>query len=247
MALSILLVSTFITALISGVFGMAGGLILMGVLALILPVPAAMVVHGLIQSVSNGWRAILLIQWLAWRILAIYLLGSAAAATLLVWLTFSLDTAWLFILLGLTPFTIWIPKAWIHLDAAKPAHAVACGFVVTGLNTVAGVSGPLLDVFFAETERDRRTIVATKAATQVVSHAVKIAYYILPAMAAGALPQTHWIMLALPLSIAGTTFGARILERLSDVQFRNWTKWIVTLIGLIYVTRGMTLLLGGPA
>lgn len=245
---AILLLATFVTAFISGVFGMAGGLILMGVLALILPVSSAMVVHGLIQSVSNGWRAVLLVRWLDWRILGVYALGSALAAGVLVWSTFELDTAWLFILLGLVPGVIWVPKRWLHLDAARPLHAIACGVTVTGLNVVAGVSGPLLDVFFADTEADRRTIVATKAATQVLSHSVKIAYYILPALSAAALPGVQWLVLALPLSILGTTLGARCLERMSDLQFRQWTKYIVSAIGCVYVVRGLALLTqGGPA
>lgn len=245
MIIAILLAAVFVTATISGIFGMAGGLILMGVLALILPVSSAMVVHGVVQSVSNGWRAIVLWKWLDWRILGIYLFGSAAAAGLLIWLTFELDKAWLFIVLGLVPSVIWVPRRWIHLDAARPLHAIACGFTVTGLNTVAGVSGPLLDTFFAETDRDRRCIVATKAATQVVSHFVKIGYYLLPAIAAGALPQPYWLLVAAPLAILGTTLGTRVLERMSDVQFRNWTKWIVTSIGAIYVIRGLVLLVSG--
>ena len=248
MTAAILLLATFVTAFISGVFGMAGGLILMGVLALILPVSSAMVVHGLIQSVSNGWRAVLLVRWLDWRILGVYALGSALAAGVLVWSTFELDTAWLFILLGLVPGVIWVPKRWLHLNAARPLHAIACGVTVTGLNVVAGVSGPLLDVFFADTEADRRTIVATKAATQVLSHSVKIAYYILPALSAAALPGVQWLVLALPLSILGTTLGARCLERMSDLQFRQWTKYIVSAIGCVYVVRGLALLTqGGPA
>lgn len=245
MTIFILLAAVFVTATISGIFGMAGGLILMGVLALILPVSSAMVVHGVVQSVSNGWRAVILRKWIAWRILGIYLFGSAAAVALLIWLTFELDKAWLFIVLGLVPAVVWVPKSLLHLDAEKPVHAVICGFAVTGLNVVAGVSGPLLDVFFAETDRDRRTIVATKAATQVVSHIVKVGYYLLPAIAAGALPQTHWLLIAAPLSILGTTLGTRVLDRMSDVQFRNWTKWIVTGIGAIYVIRGVVLLVSG--
>lgn len=244
MTAAILLLATFVTAFISGVFGMAGGLILMGVLALILPVSSAMVVHGLIQSVSNGWRAVLLVRWLDWRILGVYALGSALAAGVLVWSTFELDKAWLFILLGLVPGVIWVPKRWLHLNAARPLHAIACGVTVTGLNVVAGVSGPLLDVFFADTEADRRTIVATKAATQVLSHSVKIAYYILPALSAAALPGVQWLVLALPLSILGTTLGARCLERMSDLQFRQWTKYIVSAIGCVYVVRGLVLLAG---
>lgn len=49
----------FATALLSGIFGMAGGLVLMGALALLLPISAAFVTHGIIQTIANGWRAIL--------------------------------------------------------------------------------------------------------------------------------------------------------------------------------------------
>jgi uncharacterized membrane protein YfcA len=239
-----ILAAVFTTAFISGIFGMAGGLILMGVLALLLPVSSAMVVHGVVQSFSNGWRAVLLRQWIDWKLLGLFLTGSAVAVAMLVFSAMQLPKAWLFIVLGLIPGVIWVPRKWIHLDAAKPAHSVACGLIVTGLNTVAGVSGPLLDVFFAQTERDRRCIVATKAATQVVSHLVKVIYYILPALSAGALPDAHWLLIAVPLAIGGTTLGARLLEKMSDIQFRNWTKWIVTSIGVIYVIRGTLLLIG---
>jgi uncharacterized membrane protein YfcA len=239
-----ILAAVFTTAFISGIFGMAGGLILMGVLALLLPVSSAMVVHGVVQGFSNGWRAVLLRQWIDWKLLGLFLTGSAVAVGLLVFTAMQLPKAWLFIVLGLIPSVIWVPQKWIHLDAAKPAHSIVCGFAVTGLNTVAGVSGPLLDVFFAQTDRDRRCIVATKAATQVISHLVKVIYYILPAMSAGALPDAQWLLIAIPLAIGGTTLGARLLEKMSDIQFRNWTKWIVTGIGLVYVIRGALLLIG---
>ena len=238
----VILLATLVTAFVSGVFGMAGGLMLMGVLAFLLPVSGAMVVHGAVQSVSNGWRAVLLRRWIDWRVIAIYIGGSTVAFILLFSLTFQLPESWLFIVLGLVPGLIWIPKKRLELDARKPLHAVICGFAVTGLNVVAGVSGPLLDIFFVADGVDRRMVVSTKAATQVISHGVKIAYYIAPALAAGALPQPVWLLAAAPLAIIGTTLGARVLHMMSDVQFRNATKWIVTGIGGIYVIRGLILL-----
>ena len=51
----LLLITAFFTATLSGIFGMAGGLLLMGALALVLPVQAAFVTHGLLQLVANGW------------------------------------------------------------------------------------------------------------------------------------------------------------------------------------------------
>jgi len=238
----IILVATIVTAFISGIFGMAGGLILMGVLALLLPVSAAMVTHGAIQSVSNGWRAILWRKFIDWRVLGIYLFGSVVAFGLLIGFAFEVSKPWLFVVLGVVPALIWVPKKHLSLDARRPGHAIFCGFAVTGLNIIAGVSGPLLDIFFVADGMDRRIIVATKAATQVAAHAAKIAFYLTPALAGGALSEWQWLLAAAPLAIIGTTLGARVLDLMSDANFRKYTKWIVTGVGLIYVIRGVILL-----
>ena len=47
-----------VTSFISGIFGMAGGMLLIGFLLMILPVPVAMVFHGVIQIAANGWRVL---------------------------------------------------------------------------------------------------------------------------------------------------------------------------------------------
>jgi uncharacterized membrane protein YfcA len=234
--------AVFLTALISAVFGMAGGLILMGVLAALYPVAGAMVAHGVIQSVSNGWRAVLLRRFILWRTFALFAAGSAMAAAALVFVSVTLEKPVLFVVLGLVPLLIWIPKDRFALDARRAVDGIAGGVLVTGLNVVAGVSGPLLDVFFQQVDADRRAIVATKAATQVLSHAVKIAYYAGAALSLASAPPLWMLALAIPLSIAGTTLGARVLERMSDARFRAWTKWIVTGVGAIYVVRGVLMM-----
>ena len=53
---SIVIPATLGTSALSGVLGMAGGLILMGVCTSVLPVAQAMVVHGMAQSTSNAAR-----------------------------------------------------------------------------------------------------------------------------------------------------------------------------------------------
>ena len=44
--------------------------------------------------------------------------------------------------------------------------------------------------------------------------------------------------------MAGTALGGRILERLNDVDFKRWTRWIVTAIGAVYLAQAAALLLG---
>lgn len=235
-----LIVTAFLTATLSGIFGMAGGLVLMGALALVLPVSAAFVTHGLLQLVANGWRAILHRRHVRWPILIHFCLASVVAAGVVAVLAFTPSQPLVFLLLGLVPMLVWLPRNWMHLDAARRPDALLSGFLVTGLNLTAGVAGPLLDIFFVRTQLTRHEIVATKAATQVVSHLAKILVYGAPlfwAAQTAALPPLWVFGLALPLSMAGTALGGWVLDRMNDVDFKRWTAWIVTAIGLFYLVK----------
>jgi len=244
----LLLIVVLATATVSGVFGMAGGLMLMGALTLALPVSAAMVTHGAVQFVSNGWRAVLHRRHIDWRIILIYGAGSAMAAGALALATYEPTKAWVYLLLGLVPGLAWLPKRAFSLDAAKPMHALACGLSVTGLNVLAGVSGPLLDVFFVRTALTRHQIVATKAATQAFSHTVKMAFYGAPLIggADSGMPPWWFFALAAPLAMTGAWLGGLALQRMSDVNFLKWTRWIVTGLGAIYLAQAAALFSGAP-
>src|SRR3977135_4407444 len=65
---SILAVSAVVTSFVSGILGMAGGMILMGILLAMMPLPAAMMLHGITQLASNAWRAFLWRSEVDWRI-----------------------------------------------------------------------------------------------------------------------------------------------------------------------------------
>ena len=233
----------FVTATLSGVFGMAGGLLLMGALALVLPVQAAFVTHGLLQLVANGWRAILHRRHVRWDIVGWYALASVAAGLVVALLAFTPSKPLLFLLLGLVPGLTWLPQGRVRLDAARPPQAFLSGLTVTGLNLTAGVAGPLLDIFFVRTELTRHAIVATKAATQVFAHLAKIVVYGAPLALAGAqgLPPWPVFAAAVPLSMVGTFAGGLILDRMSDVNFKRWTRWIVTAIGGLYLVQAAQL------
>jgi cytochrome c biogenesis protein CcdA len=51
--------------------------------------------------------------------------------------------------------------------------------------------------------------------------------------------------LAVPLSMAGTVAGGAILNRINDVDFKRWTRLIVTATGVGYLLQAARLLLHG--
>jgi len=85
------------------------------------------------------------------------------------------------------------------------------------------------------------------AATQVFSHLSKIVVYGAPLLAASGkgMPPLWVFLLAVPLSMAGTVAGGQILDRMTDVNFKRWTRWIVTGVGVGYLVQAAQLFLHG--
>ena len=230
----VLALAAVCTAILSAVFGMAGGLVLLGVYTYLLPLPAAMVLHGLTQLVANGSRAWFLRERIAWRPVGAYAVGAVLAWGLLAFVRPPADPAFVLILAGSTPFVArlipWRP------DGAQPHVAMLAGFLVQTLQVTAGVAGPLLDVFFIDSKLDRHGIVATKAATQTLSHAAKIGFW--ASLVDGGLAPQDAVATA-SAALLGTWLGGRLLDRIDEATFRSATKWIVLGLGGAYVVRGL--------
>lgn len=236
-----LIVSVLITSTLSGVFGMVGGMLLLWVLLLLMPVTTAIAVQGLLQLVANCSRAYYARLWLDWRIIGFSTLGLFIALGVLALVSYTPNLAVVSLCVGLLPITVWLPRKRLRLDASRPLHAAACGFVSGGLNIGVGVAGPVVDIFFIRTSMDRRAVIATKAALQVLSHIAKIAFYSSSLLLLSRAEMTA-IGIAAPFSVLGSMIGHAILVRLTDEGFRQGTRWLVTGIGAFYLAQGIWLI-----
>ena len=238
---SVLAASTLVTAFISGILGMAGGMILMGVLLAFLPLPAAMMLHGISQLASNGGRAFMLRKEVDWRVFRGYVVGAALALGFFAATSIVVGKAAALIAMGLTPFAALLLPEKLHLNVERRGHSALCGFVCLALNLVAGIAGPILDVFFVRSKMSRHAVVATKALTQTLSHLVKIVYFGgVIAVQGGEI--TPWLIPTMVLlAFLGTSLSRPVLERMSDASFRQWTRWTVMTLGALYLASGLRL------
>ncbi len=67
------------SSFISGVFGMAGGMVLLGVLLVYFDVATGMVLFSIIQLTANGWRALHWRRFVLWPIFYWYVAGAMLA------------------------------------------------------------------------------------------------------------------------------------------------------------------------
>jgi uncharacterized membrane protein YfcA len=229
------------TSFLSGLFGMAGGLILIGVLLALMPLPAAMVLHAITQMASNGWRAFLWRAHIRWRPVFVFMMGCAVALAIWSITRYVPDKPVALLLLGVTPFLAQLTPPGLRPNPDSIWQGTVYGSICMGLMLMTGVTGPLLDTFFLGGKFDRRTIIATKATCQVASHFTKLIYF------GGIISQAATLDPALALvavmaSMLGTTLSRRLLEAMSDQQFRTWANRLITTVAGYYIIYGSWLL-----
>ena len=246
LAFIIIAISVVITSFISGILGMAGGMILMGVLLAFLPVSAAMMLHGVAQMAANGWRAWLWRHEVDWRVFRSVALGALLVLIIFSVIQLTASKPVSYLLLGATPFVSYLLPEKLKLNVDKRGHSFFCGVSCTAIQLVAGVSGPLLDVFFVRSLLGRRAVVATKAATQSFGHVLKIIYFAL--LLKTAHGSIEWWVAAsvIVLAMIGTTASRKVLDAMSDANFRRWTRGVVMVTGSCYLVAGLWLLWNTP-
>ncbi|MGY6707197.1 MAG: sulfite exporter TauE/SafE family protein [Rhizobiaceae bacterium] len=233
---AILIVASFFTSALTAAFGVGGGVAMLALMGLFLPVAALIPVHGAVQLGSNTGRAWHQRAHIRYDIAVPFLFGSLAGAIAGAWFVVQLPDALLKLLLGL--FIIAVTWASIPGFDRLGRAGITAGSAVTALVTMfVGATGPLLAAFFSKIlPDDRKALVATHAAGMTVQHLLKIVVFGLAGFAFAA-----WLPLIAVMIVSGylgTVYGSRILEALPEDVFRRWFRIGVTVLALELLRQG---------
>jgi uncharacterized membrane protein YfcA len=234
----IIVVGVLATSILSGVIGMAGGMILMAILVSTVTVASAMMIHGAVQATSNGSRAFFLRQHIQWQLLPAYLAGASTALGIFAALALVPDADLVLIAVGAFPFLARLTPHLRGLDVTRPRTTFSCGVVVTAAQLFAGASGPLLDVFYLNSKLNRFQVIASKALTQTLGHLLKLLYYGLIIGVTDDVAASFYL-LAMAVAVAGTRTGTTLLKRLPEARFRRASGYLILAIAAACVVKGV--------
>ena len=216
------------TSIVSGVLGLAGGMLLLSVLLVYLDPVVAIPVHGVIQLVSNASRAWFQrehVRWdavwrFAWPLLPAGALGLALLRAV------PADAGRVAIGAFVLVAT-WLPGALRIGPRGDPRAALAWGGALVGfMSTFVGATGPLLAPFMLALELGTQATVGTMAACQIFQHLAKITLF--------GVTGFEFLRFALPLaglcvgSVAGSAIGTRLLDRVPERAFRSAVRLLLT-------------------
>ena len=241
MLAGVIFLCVFLTSILSGLVGMAGGVILMALLVATLPTASAMIMHGLIQAMANGSRVWFIRQHMQWQLMPTYFAGVVMVGVLFWFFKISWSAPVILIAIGIIAWLpILMPKN-LALDVTRKPVTLLCGITVTATQLLAGTSGPLLDAFFQGSRLNRFEMVCTKAFTQAVGHTVKVVYFTWLSLSASEplhhLVNTAFVLLLLATSLGGTRIGTWLLHKVNESNFRRMTSVIIAILGT-FVTGG---------
>jgi len=227
----VLVIASFLTSAFTAAMGLGGGVAMLAVLGLGLPVTSVLPVHGVVQLGSNAGRVVMQRRYLRRAVLLWFALGSAAGIALGASVVVNIPD-WL-AKWALALFILWSiyrrKSQTTGHDYGKPYFALS-GAVSSFCTMLVGATGPLVAALLANTGLTKQPLVATHAACMVIQHGMKI-------LAFGSLgfAYAQWgsLLAAMIASgVAGTWLGTRLLDRLPEAGFRLGFKIVMTAISL---------------
>lgn len=234
----------FLTAALSGVAGLGGGTILIGVLyALGLTPTVAVPLFAAVQFVSNLSRTVAYFRHVEWRAAGWFLLTAAPTPFLVAPFVASASVDVVRLLLAALILVSLAPTRDGGEPMAQRPALLLAGFLNGSIGMFVGATGLFVGRLFLRPEWRKETVVGTLAMTQSLGHLLRVAGY----AAAGFVVSEHAELL-LPLVvavIAGTFAGRALHDRLDESRFRRLFKAILVTLSLKLIYDGATGLLGG--
>ena len=247
MELFILIITAFITSSISAVIGMGGGIILLGIMAILIPEGYMVIaLHGIIQLISNTTRTYVFKEHLKndlikqFSIGAIIGVGFSVLIIFILMIFFKVTSAneikveMLKPLIGI--FIIW------YLFFKKKSKKKLNSFIkvggIAGISSIfIGAVGPLIAPFFLNRSLSKENIIANKAACQMITHSSKIPLFIF--LFNVNYIQEYKILIPLTASVfIGTNFGKYILNFIPEELFNKLFKGALFLIAIRLIFTG---------
>lgn len=230
----ILAVAAFATSAVSAILGMAGGISLLAVMALLIAPASVVPIHGVVQLASNFTRSIAYLKSVHWPVFLRFAPGAAAGMALAASLWSGDKLAWFKPGIGvfILAFLVWRrykPKLRNLPTGVYAPLGLCAGF----LSIWVGATGPFIAPFFLRDDFEKERVIATKAVCQTWLHFLKLPAF----LALGYDYRGDFPLLAVLLVcvVAGTAFGKRLLKRIDEAAFVFYYECVLGAIAVSLV------------
>ncbi len=217
---------SMVTSFITAAFGIGGGAVLIGLLALKLPPFALLPIHGIVQIGSNFGRTVIFIKEIKKDVLIPFTLGTILGSSLGGTFFIQIDP-WLLQLI-VAMFILW--SVFGKIPAIGASH-ITFGGMFSGFFTMFfGASGTLVAGMVKTMKLEPVNHLATHSALMTIQHLIKVVIFGFVGFAYG---EYFFLITGMIISgFIGTLVGKKVLIKFGKKYFQVVLNTILTLIAL---------------
>lgn len=228
--LFMLMAGALVTAAVSGMTGMAGGVIFLSLIASVMEAGLTVPLHAAVQLVGNLSRLLFFMRHIRWKVAGFFILGMLPGAIIGISVFRMLNEHVIKLSMGFFILAMVFVPLEKRERRGRYEVFLPVGFMAGLLGIFFGSAGPLTARFFLRGDISKEELVGTKAVCQALTHLVKIPLFGLIGIN---VFQFGMVLVYLALMmVAGTFIGMKSLHRISEPSFRKIFKALLTMLAL---------------
>jgi uncharacterized membrane protein YfcA len=224
---------SFVTSVLTSIFSLGGGLIMLVALAQSFSPGTLIPLHGAIQLSNNLSRTFVYKEFFEWGLIQNILIATTFGALGGILLFGAIpEQILIWLIAGTILFLTWAPLDNFILSVMR--NDWFCGFISGLAGIFIGANGPLVTAYMRTKNLSPEFLVANHGAVMIYQHSIKIILFMY--FFSFSLKEYLFFILILAVAgYAGAVLGKRLITSISYESFNIALKLLLSLLALILV------------
>ena len=224
---------SFFTSLLTSIFSLGGGLIMLVALAQSFSPGTLIPLHGAIQLSNNLSRTYVYKEFFKWHLIQNILIATIFGALVGILLFGAMpEQILIWLIAGTILFLTWAPLDNLILSLMR--NDWFCGFISGFAGIFIGANGPLVTAYMRTKNLSPESLVANHGAVMIFQHSIKILLFIY--FFNFSLEEYLFFILILAITgYAGAVLGKALISSISYDSFNIVLKLLLSLLAVILV------------
>ena len=224
---------SFVTSLLTSIFSLGGGLIMLVALAQSFSPGTLIPLHGAIQLSNNLSRTYVYKEFFKWHLIQNILIATIFGALVGILLFGAMpEQILIWLIAGTILFLTWAPLDNLILSLMR--NDWFCGFISGFAGIFIGANGPLVTAYMRTKNLSPESLVANHGAVMIFQHSIKILLFIY--FFNFSLEEYLFFILILAITgYAGAVLGKVLISSISYDSFNIVLKLLLSLLAVILV------------
>ena len=219
---------SFLTSLLTSIFSLGGGLIMLVALAQSFSPATLIPLHGSIQLANNFSRTLVYRDFFQWKLIKNILISTMFGAVIGIYLFGTLPENLLVMVIAATIlFLTWAPLDSLIFSVMK--NDWFCGFISGFAGIFVGANGPLVTAYLRTKNLSPELLVANHGAIMIFQHGIKIILFV-SFFNFMILDYFSFILILALTGYAGAILGRRLISKVPFKSFNIILKVFLTLL-----------------